>query len=133
MKKYLRYILSFLFGALVVLGVCSLKGVFHTADPVRALRALCDGFFLAGILLCGVGLLVFVGNNGFFDTLSYASRTVINLFMPGPFKLHPKISFAEYRMQKHEKASPYGFLVAVGSIFLLGAFICLYLFERASG
>lgn len=129
MKKYLRTILAFLFGALVALSVCALKNVFAMNEPARILRTLCDAFFLPAILLLGGGLMVMVSNNGIFDTLSYASRTVFNLLIPGPGRGRNPESFVDYRHRKHQKQGSYGFLLVAGGVYLLLASICLALFN----
>ena len=129
MKKYLRTILAFLFGALVALSVCALKNVFVMNEPARILRTLCDAFFLPAILLLGGGLMVMVSNNGIFDTLSYASRTVFNLLIPGPGRGRNPESFVDYRHRKHQKQGSYGFLLVAGGVYLLLASICLALFN----
>lgn len=130
MKKHLPTIVAFLFGALAALFVCMIKDVFAMHEPARILRTLCDAFFLPAVLLLGAGLMVMVSNNGIFDTLSYASRTVFNLLIPGPGRGRNPESFADYRRRKHEKQGSYGFLLTVGGIYLLLATICLLLFEQ---
>jgi len=132
MKKHLRTILAFLFGALVALSVCALKDVFAMNEPARILRTLCDAFFLPAILLLGGGLMVMVSNNGIFDTLSYASRTVFNLLIPGPGRGRNPESFVDYRHRKHQKQSSYGFLLVAGGVYLLLAIVCLIIFENIS-
>ncbi len=132
MKKGLRTILAFLFGALITLGVCAIKEVFFMNEPARILRSLCDAFFLSAILLLGGGLMVMVSNNGIFDTLSYASRTVFNLLIPGPGRGRNPESFVDYRHRKHQKQGSYGFLLVAGGIHLLLATACLIVFNFLS-
>ena len=130
MKRHLRFLITFLLGAVVVLGVCASKNVFQMTEPSRILRTLCDGFFLAGVLISGMGLLVMISKNGIFDVLTYASGSLLRLFIPGLGTPRRRESFADYRQKKHAKPGTYGFLVIIGGLFLLAACICLMLYGR---
>lgn len=133
MKKNRRFLGAFLFGALVVLAACGLKSVFRMTEPNRIFRVLCDGCFLAAVMLLGVGLLVMIDNNGLFDAFGYSARFIFNLLIPGPGKGKPKESFVEYRQRRHEKPAMYGFLLLSGGFYLLAAFVFLLLFNLAGG
>ena len=132
MKKHVPFLVAFLIGALIMFSVCASKNVFGMTETARVMRVLCDGAFLAAVLLCGCGLLVMVANNGIFDTISYASRTILSYFIPSPGPGRNPETFAEYRQRKHQKPGSFGFMVLAGSIYLTMAFIFLLIFEHLS-
>ena len=47
------------------------------------LRQLCDGCFVAAVLLLGAGVLRYVTNQGAFDVLGYGLQSVFHLHVPG--------------------------------------------------
>ena len=93
-----------------------------------ACRYLSDGLFVAGVLLTGFGMMVWISTTGFFDMFSYAGHSLLVLFssLRNP-KEHE--SFYDYKMKKEEKrgqAKPYILIVGVG--FILAALVCLFLY-----
>ena len=78
-KKNLIYAAS---SAAIVLIIAALRGVFSSENTQDFLRILCDAFFIAGVLLAGVGLLTFAASKGAYDIFSYAGKVIIMKFRP---------------------------------------------------
>lgn len=86
---------------------------------------LSDGFFVAGVMLTGVGILVWVSTKGFFDMFSYAIHSIPVLFtaIKRPEEHTHYYDFKETREANRKK--PLYFLMIVGAGFLLLSAICL--------
>ena len=78
-KKNLIYAAS---SAAIVLIIAALRGVFSSENTQDFLRILCDAFFIAGVLLAGVGLLSFAASKGAYDIFSYAGKVIVLKFRP---------------------------------------------------
>lgn len=90
--------------------------------------ALSDGFFVAGLMMAGVGALVLVASTGFFDMFSYAFHSLLVLFTP---LRNPKNheTFYEYKMARdHKRAASMTAIFAVGVVYLLVSLLCLFLY-----
>ncbi len=68
--------------AAIVLIIAALRGLFSSQNTQEVLRNLCDAFFIAGVLLAGVGLLTFAASKGAYDIFSYAGKVIVMKFRP---------------------------------------------------
>ena len=92
------------------------------------IQRLCDGAFVSGILLLGMGGLKFVRNQGFFDIASYGISYSIHMAIPslGPLKDEDLLSYKE---RKKEERKPAGDIVMAGCVYLIVAVILLVIYE----
>ncbi len=113
--------------AVAVLLVASLLGVFKAPSAKDLMRILCDAFFVVGVLLGGVGLLSWVGSNGFFDIFSYAVKVVVIKFRPKA-RLE---SYYDYKQSKDEERKPWlkGLLLC-GGICIILSIVALVIYNR---
>ena len=122
LKAVLRYGITVFIGAAIALTLAWTRQgeVRQIAQPGvnQTLWCLSDGCFVAGLMLTGVGVLVWVSSTGFFDIFSYAMRSLLVLFTPlrSPEK-HER--FIDYKTRRAEKRRPaQWFLLIVGVVYL---------------
>ena len=80
MSKRLK---SFLMSLLVGVLLCAMVIFINRDQGYGLLRQLCDGCFVAAVLLLGAGVLRYVTNQGAFDVLGYGLQSVFHLHVPG--------------------------------------------------
>ena len=69
-KSLRRYLISTACALLLAVLFAQIRG-FSFSQPLAAnLAALCDGFFVSGMLVAGLGAMIWVSTTGFFDILS---------------------------------------------------------------
>lgn len=102
-------------------------GLFHR---------LCDGFFVAAVMLLGSGGLKYARNQGMFDMMSYGVQSVFQLYMPGTRKNttldgRPE-EFVDYKERKRsERKSSAGLLWAgLGHAIISGVCFAVYLLGK---
>ena len=100
--KLLSYGISALIGAAIALAIMGAKGVFTETDTVQVMQILSDSFFVPGVILAGVGALVFASNGGLFDIFGFGFHMFINLFRRDVTKRKYR-TFYDYRQEKKEK------------------------------
>ena len=128
MKTVLKYGITILIGALMVIGVCDLQNLFAVLEPVRICKILCNAFFISGILLLGVGILVFISKEGMFDGMSYYAGRFMMLFSRNyDEKRKTALSYYEYKQAKNREAGG-GFILITGLGFSVVAVVFLVLF-----
>ena len=130
MKQGLR---SYL--VLLVIGIAlALSVAYSNRDmgyPITQL--LSDGFFVAGVLLGGSGVIGFAGTKGTFDMMGYgikvAANTAFSWMIPQDSDFGKKESFMEYRERKDNSRKKPGPLLLSGGTLLAVAlvFYVLYL------
>lgn len=92
---------------------------------------LCDGFFVAGLLLLCVGGLKFARNAGTFDMMTFGIRSALHITFPW-MKSHSPLEqreedFVAYKERKKEKRKPARTLVLTGLLYL-GVAAVLFVF-----
>lgn len=106
-------------------------GIFSKETVQEVLVSVSNGFFIAGGLFAGVGVLSFIGSKGTYDTLSYGvSKIGIHHIIPGMPKDVPE-SFYDYKMAKEEKGRiwfPNLLAVGVAGILISTIFAIVYSF-----
>ncbi len=122
----LKYVFSVLAGAGIALAVMASRGIFHEDRTVQIMGILSDGFFVAGVVLSCVGLIIFVGNGGVFDMLAYSMILFFSLFRRNLERKYK--DFYEYREAKKGRKRSLAFLLLVGLFYvaLAALFLALY-------
>ncbi len=86
MKEKKTPLLSYAIQAALALIIAFLgaraSGFTPEAEPAWICRYLSDGFFVAAVMLTGMGLLIWVSATGFFDMLRYGFSSLLVLFTP---------------------------------------------------
>ena len=124
-SRALAYLITVLIGLAMAVAVFSNRGGFSQPDAQAMYIALSDACFVPGVLLAGVGLLVLVANDGFFDILSYGVQTVVSMFNPFSKKERHK-QFYDYKVEKaSRRKKPDNVVLWVGLAFLAIAAFCL--------
>lgn len=90
---------------------------------------LCDGFFVAAVVLLGFGGLKFVRNEGVFDMLTYSVSTIFQIHYPftkmnSPLQERPE-TFIDYKERKRAKRKPAAELLWSGLLYLVLAAVML--------
>jgi len=90
---------------------------------------LCDGFFVAAVVLLGMGGLKYTRNQGMFDMLSYSLSTTFTLHYPFTKMNSPleerQESFLDYKERKRTKRKPAADLLWSGLVYLVLALLLL--------
>ena len=95
-------------------------------------RSLCDGLFVAAVILLGVGGIKAARNKGTFDVAGFGLRHVVDITVPA-FRREEKEDMQQYRERKAlERKSSVGLLLA-GGVYLALSVIALAIYELAGG
>lgn len=90
---------------------------------------LCDGFFVAAVLLLGSGGLMFCRNHGAMDMIGYGFQSLIHLFST-PGRLDgPEEDYFTYCQRKAEERKPYGHFLISGLVYLVLSVICFVIYQ----
>ena len=127
MKKYLKYIITFGIGLVAFIAIILSKRLFQQTELDEIYKILSDASFVPAVVIGGVGIIVFVDNNGVFDIIIYGVKLALTAFSRDINKRKYK-TFYDYRVAKHETSHPYGFLLLVGGFFLVISVIFLILY-----
>ncbi len=127
MKRVLPYLITTLVGAAIVVTIILAQRIWTAEDMTEIMRRLSDAFFVAGVCIGGVGLLVFASNGGVFYMLTFGIIRLFDLFRRNINERKYK-DFYEYKESKKDKKHGFGFMLVVGLAFIAiaGAFLAAY-------
>ena len=127
-KKWVGVLITLAVALAIALPVSVWRG-FAWGQPVPLnCRYLSDGFFVSGMLLTGLGALIWISTTGFFDMMSYAMHSLTVLFSTLK-KPKDHESFYDYKTARDAKRGKprFGILFAgVGCILISLLFLALY-------
>ena len=113
-------------GLILALAVVLSQGVFG-ASGSDVLRIVCDGFFVAGVLLLASGLLKWISNEGGMDGLNYAFKVAVAR-IKRDYEGSRK-SFGDYREEREQKATSALPLILSGVIHVAIAVVFLAIYN----
>lgn len=126
MKGLKKYLITMGAGLIAVLLIAIAKDVFVQTDPKTVFHILCDAFFAIGVVMTGVGLLIFTTNEGVFDGLVYGVSLFIGMFKKDLNRKYKNLY--EYKESRAGKKVAFGFLLICGLIILAIAFVMYLLY-----
>ena len=122
------FLLNLAVGAAVAAAVFAL----NMSREYGVLRCVCDGFFVAAVLLLGIGGIKAIRNKGSFDVAGFGLRHVVDITIPA-LQRDEKEDMQQYRERKAlERKSSVGLLLA-GGVYLVLSVIALVIYELAGG
>lgn len=115
---------NLLFGAVIAAAVFAL----NLSRDYEVTRCICDGFFVAAVMLLGIGGIRGVRNRGAFDVMGYGVKNALETALPFLRRDNEKESIDDYRERKAEaRKGSRGILLAGGVYFVLSlAALALY-------
>ena len=128
MKTFIKYLITFGVGAILSLIVMNSKDLFTQTDLATIYHILSDSFFVSGVLLGGLGLLVFVSNEGVFDILVFGTKQFFGFFRKD--KEQKYADFYEYKEAKAQRKLKFGSILVCGAFFILLAVVMLLLYKQ---
>lgn len=126
-----KYLTDLGIGAVLIVSLCAVTGLFGAENASDVFRILSDGFFVAGFLFLCLGGLTFTKNGGVMDGLSFTFKTAFAR-MRSDFET-ARMSFAEYREEREKKASSPLPSVLAGLTYLVLAVVFLLVYSAVNG
>ncbi len=128
MKNLMKYGITLLVGLGIAFLILLSKDLFAQTELVNVFHILSDAFFVVGVVITGLGLLVFSSNEGTFDMLIYGMDSFLDIFRRKSTKKYA--TFYDYRASRADKKIGFGFLLICGLIFLAIAAVMYLLYRQ---
>ena len=125
MTEFRKKLLAQLIAGLVI---AVLVVVFRWDAEKGIIHQLCDGCFVAGVMLLCTGGLKFARNAGTFDMMSYGMGTVLRATFPWMMKEKKDVDFVAFQERKRESRKPAKPEVLAGIAYLSISFVLLALY-----
>lgn len=128
MKKFKKYLITIIVGLLIAFWVAFTQGIFEQTDIKLILHILTDSFFVSGVLITGMGGLIFVSNEGSFDGITFAMKSFFAIFKKDKKKVYR--SYYDYKQSKKDRDRSFGYMLICGLVFLAMSGIVLLFYSN---
>lgn len=109
--------------------IAYVRNVFDSTSAGQACGILCDAFFIPGVLMLCMGILVVCSNGGTFDMLAYGIRAFFALFnKEARDRKYP--TFYDYRKAKQDKPHSFWYMIIIGGAFVAVSIVLLLLYYK---
>lgn len=125
--KIMCYVSAIAVSALLVYSYISSRDI-GSLTQVDQYHVLCDAFFLPGLIMVFLGLLMVMNNLGALDTMAFGLSYVLHMLAPVAFdKMDSYLNFIEKR--RANRNGGYGFLLVVGCVLIAVSVVFLVLYN----
>ena len=128
MRALKKYFITLLVGMVGVIAILASKDIFAQTVQKDVYHILCDAFFVVGVLIECVGLLIFSSNEGTFDIIVYGVSSFVDMFKKQPNRKYE--TFYDYRVARQDKKIKFAYLLIVGLVFLAVSGVMLLLYHQ---
>lgn len=126
-RPWLKWVITLGIGLLIALVfIAANHGFAGTLSTLDMAKVLSDGFFVSGVLVGGVGMMIFVAGKGSFDILAYGVKAAIRII----FKRDEGESYYDYKQRKAEKVTPCAHMILVGALMIILSLIFVGVFYQ---
>ena len=126
-KNRRNFGIAMILGLLVAVALYVGRGGPAAATGEEKAFVLCDACFVPAVILLGVGLILFVSNDGLFDMLGFGIQRALTIVLSEKKRAKYPRTFYEYKQLKWEAPkSSFAFLLLAGGVFLALAAVFLY-------
>ncbi len=125
-----KFSITFAIGLVMAALVAWSKELPGQTDPVRIYHILCDSFCVSGVLLAGIGALIFVSNEGAFDGLTYGLRSFAQLFRKREKRVHE--TYFDYTARRAKTKFSFSYILLSGLLHLAICLVMYALYRRYS-
>ncbi len=95
----------------------------------EVVRCLCDGFFVASVMLLGLGGIKTARNQGVFDVMGYGAKSTLETFLPFLKKTDEKEDIYQYKERKAAERRGSAAMLLAGGVYLALSVIALIFYE----
>ena len=126
MTNLKKYLITFGAGLAVAFAIAYGNDIFNQTKLYNVFGILTDSFFVPGIMLVGIGGLLFVSNEGMFDSFVYGITSFADLFRQEKKNKHR--TFYDYKESKKDRNISFNFLLISGLVFMVMTGIMYWLY-----
>lgn len=125
-KNRRNFCIALVIGLVVAVALFVGRGGLDVATREEMAFLMCDACFVPAVILLGVGLILFVSNDGLFDMLGYGIQRALTIMLSEKKRAKYPRTFYEYKQLKWDAPkSSFGFLLLAGGVYLVLAAVFL--------
>lgn len=123
-----RYVIPSVIGLVVALGICIANDIFALETSTEIFTVLSNAFAIPGFVMFGIGIMVWVTNEGIFNGISYGMKMAGRSFSARKGEKIKDEEFYEYNARQNEKYHEFKHLLIVGGVFIVLSILFAFLY-----
>ena len=123
------YLITTIVAICMIAVICVIQGIFEAEDLQMVIRRLSDGCFITGVLLAGIGLIIYALNEGVFNGIAFGLKTLGRTFSARKDEKIREEDFYEYNKRMMEKRKSFRHLVIVGAVAIVVSVVLAFIHE----
>ena len=118
-REYKEYAITTAVGLAIAVIMTLSRGIFQEDEIDMIITIISDAFFIPGVLLIGVGLIVYASNEGLFLSLSYGFKAIGRTITAKKDEQLMDEKYHEYYTRQMQKKSKCKHFLIVGGAFVV--------------
>ena len=129
-KEYKEYVITTAVAAVLAILLILSRGIFQEKELDMIITTISDAFFIPGVLLICVGLIVYASNEGLFLSISYGFKVIGRTITAKKDERLMDEKYHEYYARQIEKKAKCKHFLIVGAAFIVISllFVGIYFF-----
>ena len=129
---FLSYLITSILAFICAFFIAYSNGIFENLSKKRMFAVLSDAFFAPGGIFFCLGVLIKISAGGFFDSISFILKRVVNSLIPGA-RIRKEDNYMQYKeeKEKNRKRVKNSSMLIVGLVFVLISALFLALYSNA--
>lgn len=127
-EKARDFLANLVTGGVIAVAVFAL----NLSREYGVLRCVCDGLFVAAVLLLGIGGIKAARNGGTFDVAGFGLSHVVGMAIPA-LRREEKEDIHQYRERKSEERKTSRGMLLAGLVYLALSLVALAIYELVKG
>ena len=129
-KEYKEYVITTAVAAVLAILLILSRGIFQEKELDMIITIISDAFFIPGVLLICVGLIVYASNEGLFLSISYGFKVIGRTITAKKDERLMDEKYHEYYARQIEKKAKCKHFLIVGAAFIVISllFVGIYFF-----
>jgi hypothetical protein len=118
-KEYKEYVITTAVAAVLAILLILSRGIFQEKELDMIITIISDAFFIPGVLLICVGLIVYASNEGLFLSISYGFKVIGRTITAKKDERLMDEKYHEYYARQIEKKAKCKHFLIVGAAFIV--------------
>lgn len=127
-QEYKEYAVTTAIALAVGLLIALSRGIFSAESLDMVITIISDAFFIPGVLLVCVGLIVYASNEGLFLAISYGFKTIGRTITAKKEEKLMEEKYHEYYARQIEKKTKCKHFLIVGAVFVVISLIFVVIY-----
>ena len=123
-----RYVIPSVIAVIVAVAICIKSNIFALETSAEVFTVLSNACAIPGFVMFGIGILIWVADEGLFNGISYGLKTVGRSLSARKGEKIKDEEFYEYNARQRAKNHEFKHLLIIGGVFVVLSIVFAFLY-----